>query len=660
MLRSLMLFLAGSLLIAAEVPPGLMPVPAKLTAGTGRLRLSPEFAIGVSGHNGAQLQAAVTRLRERLVRQTGLRLIPDSAEKRSLVVECAAAAPSVPKLGEDESYTLDVAITGAKLTAPTVTGALRGLATFAQLVAADAESFYVPALHIEDRPRFPYRGLMLDSGRHWIPVAVMEHHLDAMEEVKLNVLHWHLSEDQGFRVESKKFPLLHQKGSDGLYYTQDEIRHIVEYARLRGIRVIPEFDIPGHSTAWLVGYPELASAPGPYSIEREWGICKPVLNPANEKVYEFLDGFFGEMAALFPDEFFHIGGDEVLDNHWKANPEIQKFMAAHQFATAHDLQAYFNRRIQAILQKHGKVMVGWDEILRPDLPKTIVIQSWRGQASLAEAAVQGYRGILSFGYYLDHLRPAAYHYGVDPTSGKAASLTPEQAARILGGEACMWTEYTSQEDLDSHVWPRTAAIAERLWSSAGVKDVDSMYARMAQVSRNLEFLGLQHRAYTRPALERLAGAAHLAAMETLAAAVETNRLDLIRKLKYTSRTPLIRLMDAVPPESESIRALEKSVSAGEYGGLRETLTAWRGNYSQLKTALAANFIAKECLPLSENLSKAGAIGLEALGYLEAKKSAPAGWAATQAQALKAIDKPVADVTLSAVRVVKALVAAASK
>ena len=283
-----------------------------------------------------------------------------------------------------------------------------------------------------------------------------------MAAVKLNVLHLHLSDDEGFRVESKRFPKLHEMGSDGLYYTQADIRTLVDYARDRGIRVVPEFDMPAHSRSWFVGYPELASTPGTYKIEP--GGVYTVIDPTQDRTYKFLDKFIAEMAKLFPDAYFHIGGDEVNGKPWDNNPKIQAFMHSHGMKNNQDLQAYFNQRLQKILSKHHKIMVGWDEILRPDLPKNIVVQSWRGQESLATAAQQGYSGLLSFGYYLDLMWPASRHYAVDPMSGAASSLTPEQKNRILGGEACMWGEWISPENVDSRIWPRTAAIAERLWS----------------------------------------------------------------------------------------------------------------------------------------------------------------------------------------------------
>src|SRR6202142_4020424 len=258
--------------------------------------------------------------------------------------------------------------------------------TFLQLVDLDASGFGVPAVTIEDHPRFPWRGLMLDVARHWIPLADVKRTLDGMAAGKLNVFHWHLSENQGFRIESKRFPKLQEMGSDGQYYTQDQVREAIAYARERGIRVIPEFDMPGHATAWFPGYPELASGappgPGPYGIERQWGIFDPAMDPTREETYQFLDAFIGEMAALFPDEYFHIGGDEVNGKQWDANPRIQEFQRAHGMKSNEELQAYFTRRVQVIVEKHGKKMIGWDEILSKDMPRNVLVQSWRGPKAL--------------------------------------------------------------------------------------------------------------------------------------------------------------------------------------------------------------------------------------------------------------------------------------
>ncbi|MBA2133255.1 family 20 glycosylhydrolase [Capillibacterium thermochitinicola] len=266
-----------------------------------------------------------------------------------------------------------------------------------------------------DQPRFPWRGLLIDCARHFQPVNVIKRNLDGMAAVKLNVLHWHLTDDQGFRVESKVFPRLHQEGANGQYYTQEQIREIIAYADRRGIRVVPEFDLPGHTSSWVLGYPELASAPGPHHPEIGFGVKDTVLNPVREETYAFLEAFFQEMAALFPDEYIHIGGDENNGKQWAANPEIQAFMHARGLPDTHSLQAYFNRRLHAILTKLKKKMVGWDEILAPDLPaSTIVIQAWRNKESLWQAAKMGYKRILSHNYYLDLMLPAAFHYQNDP------------------------------------------------------------------------------------------------------------------------------------------------------------------------------------------------------------------------------------------------------
>ena len=310
----------------------LLPVPAEMRLLAGRLAITPAFSVSVTGHNDARLRAALDRALRRWEERTGLVFARHPATDPApaeLVIECRGPGPARPTLGEDEFYALEVTTARAELHAPTVTGVLRGLETLLQLLAADTRGWFVPAVSIRDRPRFPWRGLLLDVCRHWQPMPVVKRTLDGMAAVKLNVLHLHLTEDQGFRIESRKYPRLPEHGSDGNYFTQDQIREIVAYAAERGIRVVPEFDMPGHATSWLVGHPELASQPGPYAIERRWGIFDPALDPTNDAVYELLDGFLGEMAALFPDPYLHIGGDEVNGKHWNASPHIQAFIQEH-------------------------------------------------------------------------------------------------------------------------------------------------------------------------------------------------------------------------------------------------------------------------------------------------------------------------------------------
>ena len=595
--------------------------------------------------------------------------VTDSATA-TLVIQAAGGTKAVQELGEDESYRLDISNSGARLNAPTTLGVMRGLETFLQLEQTTSAGFAVPAVSIEDSPRFPWRGLMIDVGRHFIPLDVLKRNLDGMAAVKLNVFHWHLSENQGFRIESKKFPKLQEMGSDGLYYTQNEVRDLIAYARERGIRVVPEFDMPGHATAWFVGYPELASGPGPYQIERQWGVFDPAMDPTREETYKFLDKFIGEMAGLFPDKFFHIGGDEVNGKEWDANPKIQAFMRAHGMKNNSDLQAYFNQRVQKIVAKHGKTMLGWDEILRPDLPKTIVIQSWRGPDSLAQAAKQGYRGLLSSGYYVDLMWPAERHYATEPLSGAAANLTPEEQKRILGGEACMWSEYVSPENIDSRIWPRTAAIAERLWSPQDVRDVNSMYQRLAVVSTWLDGLGLTHNSSYAPMLRRIAGSDDIAALKVLADVVEPVK-DYTREetapAPATSLLPLNRVVDAVRPESATARQFADAVDElvanaakpGSEARIKDILKHWRDNQIELQPQFEKSLLLKEVAPLSQNLSALGAAGLAALDYLDRGEAAPPEWVTQQLAVVEQARKPQAQLLIAVAPPVEKLIQASA-
>jgi hexosaminidase len=647
----------------------LMPMPASVQMKAGQLVLDSSFSVGISGPSDLRLQHAVERFLDRIRRQTGMPpldiKVTDAAQAK-LVVHSEGAGKAVLELGEDESYSLEIAPAGAKLDAATPLGIMRGLETFLQLISTTSDGFAVPAVTIHDKPRFQWRGLMIDVGRHFMPIDVLKRNLDGMAAVKLNVFHWHLSENQGFRIESKKFPKLQEMGSDGLYYTQDEVRDLIAYAQDRGIRVVPEFDMPGHSTAWFVGYPELASAPGPYEIERKWGVFDPAMDPTEERTYKFLDGFIGEMAKLFPDQYFHIGGDEVNGKQWDANPQIKAFMSAHGLKSNQDLQAYFNTRVQKIVSKHGKTMVGWDEILRPDLPKDIVVQSWRGQDSLAAAAKQGYRGILSFGYYVDLNWPAWKHYAVDPMSGGAAGLSPEEKKLILGGEACMWSEYVSPENIDSRVWPRTAAIAERLWSSQDVTDVNSMYQRLQQVSRWLDWLELTHNSSYAPMLRRIAGTDDISSLKTFTDVVEPVKdydREELATVPATSLSPLNRVIDAARPESATARQFAALVDEmvalnakpDTKQEVRELLIRWRSNQSNLQLLEAQSFLLKEIATLSQDLSAVAASGLQAMDYLDRGERPPDGWATQQFALLDQAQKPKAQLLLLVVPSVQKLV-----
>jgi hexosaminidase len=667
-----------------------MPMPASVQSATGQLPITPAFSVAVSGAHDASLDEEVQRFQAQLSRQTGIPFRPNPGSAPTLQVHADHGRQPVQKLGEDESYELTVTSSAATLTAPTSLGAMRGLQTFLQLVQITPTGFAVPALTIKDSPRFPWRGTMIDVSRHFIPVDVLKRNLDGMAFVKMNVMHWHLSDDQGFRAESKKFPKLTGMGSDGMFYTQDEIRDVIAYARDRGIRVVPEFDIPGHSRSWFLGYPELASGPGPYALEGGGhGYIDPVMDPTRESTYKFLEKFIAEMAKLFPDAYFHIGGDEVNGKQWKANPKIQEFIHAHGMKNNQDLQAYFNVRLQKILAKNHKIMVGWDEILHPDLPKTIVVQSWRGQASLAAAAKLGYDGLLSYGYYLDLMWPAVRHYAVDPmaiapattttattiattaTPDPTTPLTPEEQSRILGGESCQWAEWVTPENIDSHIWPRNAVIAERLWSPQNLTDAKAMYARMNAVSLDLEWLGLRHRSARALMLRRMAGAGDVTALRVLADVVEPVKdydrsSDEKRPIDFHS--PLTRLIDAAYPESDTARFFSNLVQTYVASGFKDQdaekqirmwLVLWSNNDSHLHPLLEASSLLQEDATLSANLSAAASSGLQALDYLDRSQPAPDSWKTQQLALIEQAKKPSADMLLMIATPVQQLVDASA-
>ncbi len=606
-----------------------MPLPAKMQPGSGSLKIDGGFTLAFEGFRDARLDRAGERFLTTLRHQTGLVFGHGATDpaKAILLVTTDHDSKPVQELGEDESCSLEITPAGAKLHAANTLGALRGLQTFLQLVSVSPNGFVVSAISIQDQPRFPWRGLMIDVSRHFIPLPVLKRNLDGMEAVKLNVFHWHLSDNEGFRVESKKFPKLHGEGSDGQFYTQEEIRELIVYARDRGIRVVPEFDMPGHSTAWFVGYPELASGSGPYQLERKWGVFDPAMNPTDEKTYKFLNEFIAEMAKLFPDHYFHIGGDEVNGKEWDSNPKIQEFMKSHNIKNNVELQTYFSQHVQELVVKHGKVPIGWDEILVPGVSKNIVIQSWRGSDALAAAAKGGYRGILSNGYYIDLGWSAARHYAVDPLGGAAANLTPEEKERVLGGEATMWSEYVNWENIDSRVWPRMAAIAERFWSPQTTTDLPSMYTRMEAESTRLEWLGLTHRSYQRPMVERMAGpvpAAQVNALYEVAQALEPVK-DYNREStpgeEPTQLKPLNRMVDAVHPESEVSRQFSVAVDqflagsckdAGKAAALRAQLSDWAAIDSQMQPLLQTSALVQDAAPASAAFSQSAELALTAL------------------------------------------------
>jgi hexosaminidase len=627
--------------VAAEGPPTLnvMPMPAHLELGEDAIEIGSDFSVTIEGDGATpRLRGGTQRMLRRLSDRsalffdtsTFLRL--EGRSMASMVVTAKRAGDLV--LGEDESYRLTITSDGIALQAVTDIGALRGLETFLQLLTLDERGVTVPEIAIYDEPRFPWRGLMIDSSRHFMPVGMVKRNLDGMAAVKLNVLHWHLVDDQGFRVECLAWPKLHEQASDGNYYSRAQIRDVIDYAADRGIRVVPEFDLPGHGTAWLTAYPELGSAPGPYEIERGWGIYDPTVNPIIDKTYEFLDAFFAEMSGLFNDEFMHIGGDENNGKHWLANPEIVAHMDEHGYDDVLALQRYFNERVLEIFTRYGKRMVGWDEVFQEGLPKNVVIQSWRGRESLFESARLGYSGILSNGYYIDLIQPTDFHYLNDPLPADS-ELTPEEAARILGGEATMWAEYVSPETVDSRIWPRTAAIAERFWSPGRLRDLEDMYRRMDRISLMLEELGLQHERNRPMMLRRLCQCRDIAAIEVLLGTIEPVKVyNRGRLRKHSQFSPLTRMVDAAWADAAPAREFRWTVDRliesdfmdeDDLERAQSALVTWSDNHSLLEETIRNSPALADIEAMSLTLAEVSTIGLEALDRAVAGATANKDW-----------------------------------
>jgi hexosaminidase len=659
----LSLLVRGSLL-PAQAHPALLPLPASLQWDQGRLRLDSTLSAAAPAFLDDRLRAGIGRTLARLEGRIGqpLSKVIGSGEA-TLRVMVTGAGEAVQSPEEDESYRLTVTGRGVTLEAPTVVGALHGMETLQQLVTGDSTGFWLPAVTIADRPRFRWRGVLIDVGRHFMPVDMVRRTLDGMAAVKLNVLHFHLSEDQGFRVESRRYPKLSELGSDGLFYTQEEIRGLVSYARDRGIRIVPEFDMPGHSTSWFVGYPEYASAPGPYQIERRFGVFDPAFDPTREETYQFIEGFIAEMSQLFPDGYWHIGGDEVSPRQWNQNPRILRFKRTHGFKDNDALQAYFNGRLSRILAKYHRRMVGWDEILHDSLPAGTVVQSWRGTEYLGRAVRQGLSGILSAPFYLDHMDTSEQHYLADPLP-PSAGLDSASAARILGGEACMWAEHVNDETVDSRLWPRLAAIAERFWSPANVRDIDDLYRRLALVSVHLERSGLSQEIHVTRMLHLLAGRVDIAPLESLLAVSMPATFGQRATIQHTTqRTPLTRLVDAARPDPWSrwqMVRLAREVVGGETAdptaqdALAGTFRGWKPLGDEVAAMVDSVPLAADGVPAARALGLLADLGLEALERAT-RGTATDAWRADALARLEALSQPQGLLRLAGVDAVRVLI-----
>lgn len=436
-----------------------------------------------------------------------------------------------------EAYRLEVGREGIRIVAGDDAGAFYGLQTVHQMLppelsgagpALDA-TWVVPSVRIEDAPRFEYRGLHLDVGRHFFDVSFIKRYIDTMARYKLNVFHWHLTEDQGWRIEIDAFPRLTEVGAwrketvveknlnpyigDGIphggFYSKNEIREIVVYAAERHVMIIPEIDIPGHTGAVLAAYPELGCHEGPYEVKTTWGIQEDILCPS-EATFEFLFDVFDEIAELFPSRYIHIGGDEVPKVQWQESALAQDVIRREGLADEEELQSWFIRRVEAHLNGLGKQLIGWDEILEGGLAPNATVMSWRGTVGGIEAARMGHDVIMTptdymyFDFYqgdpeteplamnwANRIIPLDTVYAFEPIPEE---LSEQEARHVLGAQGNVWTEYISTpEYVEYMAFPRALALAEVVWSPASTRNIDDFYNRLALNLYHLERLGVNYR-----------------------------------------------------------------------------------------------------------------------------------------------------------------------
>ena len=545
--------------------PLLMPWPKQLhlsgaTIAPGRLRAvaaDPSFS------------AALARVNA---------LLRGKGETLPVAFAIAEPRPAAPRLGDDESYCLEIAADGLRIRAPRPWGARHALATLTQLVAgagripSQKEAGRLPLGRIEDAPRFPWRGLMLDVARHFIGADALLQTLEVMAFYKLNVLHLHLSDDQGFRFPSAAYPKLASRES----YRPSELRALVAQAAVRGIRVLPELDMPGHATSWLAAHPEWGPRRAPVAASQAFGPHKALLDPTNPAVYQAIDILLGELAEIFPDPFVHIGGDEVQPDWWRESDRIAAYMAQHRLDGPGALQAHFNARLAALAARRGKRLIGWDEVLSDGAPPDMAVQAWRGATARDRALAAGHDCIVSCGYYLDLCYPADLHHSWDlaapedellawedalledprlahvaagigqthawreiagpprtsaaplaerigaaagrskaaarsgdwPAGGARPSASDGTRGSLLGSEACLWSELVDERLLPVRLWSRMPAIAERFWLA------EARHPASQPQQPGLAWLRATLLARLQASLDRLAEVGILAVQET--------------------------------------------------------------------------------------------------------------------------------------------------
>lgn len=519
----------GTLMVASACGGGpehnVVPVPGSVVEGGEAFVLDADVAISLTDPTDAEARAAVDLWAEPIRARTGLALP---------YAEDGLFRVGVGGNGPPESYMLEVGASGITIEGGDHAGLFYGLQTLSQLLppgvgdgAASGSSFEIAAVRIDDGPRFGYRGMHLDVARHFFGPDEVKRYIDMLARYKINRLHWHLTEDQGWRIQIDRYPRLTEVGGcraethighgndefngDGQeycgHYTKDEIRDIVAYAEARYVTIVPEIEMPGHATAALAAYPEFACTEGPFEVAMTWGVFEDIFCP-KEETFEFLENVLAEVIELFPGELIHVGGDEAPKARWEESELVREIMEREGFEDEMEVQSWFVQRIERFLNANGKRLIGWDEILEGGIAPNATVMSWRGTVGGIEAAREGHDVVMTpyqyvyFDYYqtqdqeseplaIGGFLPIDSVYAYEPVP---AELTPAEATHILGVQANVWTEYMKTWDhVEYMVFPRLFALSEIAWAEPERKDVEAFRARLDWHLARLDALGVNYR-----------------------------------------------------------------------------------------------------------------------------------------------------------------------
>ncbi len=515
-------------LCGCDIPEdhSIVPIPRSVIVGTGSLGLNSDAGVHLTDPNDSKAQE-VFDIWAAPYRKSGALALSESGDSDS------AIKVGIDGQGAAESYRLSVTTEGIALNAADYAGLFYGLQTLSQLMPPDAvtssdvSSFDLPVLEIDDAPRFTYRGVHLDVARHFFPPEFIKHYIDLLALYKINRFHWHLTEDQGWRIEIDQYPKLTEVAAfreqtqighgleefqgDGVryggFYTKEEIREIVAYAQARNVMIIPEIEMPGHATAALAAYPELACTEGPFEVAMTWGIFEDIYCPY-EETFEFLENVLLEVVDLFPGDYVHIGGDEAPKTRWEESEYVQDLMVREGFNDVEQVQGYFIRRIEKFLNEQGKRLIGWDEIIEGGLPPNATVMSWRGTIGGIEASRRGHDVVMTpySHLYLDYYQSADQEnepfaiggflpldtvYSYEPVPSQ---LRERDKTRIIGAQANVWTEYMKTgEHVEYMLLPRMLALAEVVWSPAEAKNFTSFIKRIEWHLDRFDALGVNYR-----------------------------------------------------------------------------------------------------------------------------------------------------------------------